>query len=221
MRSTSAREWGGVGRQQEDTQSLPPPRQGEGDGRGAGRLPHAALAAEEEEAEAGRGHLVQPRQAEARRPPHPRPSSPRPSSPAPSHSPTPGEEGDLRGGSNRVPLSRCGGWRGAGGGFRGEGHRGGGTPKPGWPSASRRQTPPRLRRPLRQEPDLPPRERLPDLPEGLRLRPAALAAERAIVPGRQHAVDDQVPHRDAGGFEGGEGVPGFRRGRGPRGAAPR
>jgi imidazoleglycerol-phosphate dehydratase len=31
--------------------------------------------------------------------------------------PTPGEEGDLRGGFNRVPLSRCGGWEGAGEGL--------------------------------------------------------------------------------------------------------
>ena len=46
--------------------------------------------------------------------PHPRPSSPRPSSPAPSPPPSPGEEGDPQDRSNRVPLSRGGGWEGAG-----------------------------------------------------------------------------------------------------------
>ncbi|MBW8876636.1 MAG: PD-(D/E)XK nuclease family protein [Acidobacteria bacterium] len=46
--------------------------------------------------------------------PHPRPSSPRPSSPASSQPPSPGEEGDQQEGSNRVPLSRGGGWEGAG-----------------------------------------------------------------------------------------------------------
>src|SRR5947199_8458732 len=61
---------------------------------------------------------------QANRPrPHPRPSSPRPSSPAPSQPPSPGEEGDQQGSSNRVPLSRGGGWRGGGRGVRGEGPR--------------------------------------------------------------------------------------------------
>ncbi|HEX3552322.1 MAG TPA: PD-(D/E)XK nuclease family protein [Thermoanaerobaculia bacterium] len=46
--------------------------------------------------------------------PHPGPSSPRPSSPAPSQPPSPGEEGDQQERSNRVPLSRGGGWEGAG-----------------------------------------------------------------------------------------------------------
>ncbi|MBW8873812.1 MAG: glycosyltransferase family 39 protein [Acidobacteria bacterium] len=46
--------------------------------------------------------------------PHPRPSSPRPSSPAPSPPPSPGEKGERQDHSNRVPLSRGGGWEGAG-----------------------------------------------------------------------------------------------------------
>jgi hypothetical protein len=46
--------------------------------------------------------------------PLPGPSSPRPSSPAPTQPPSPGEEGEQPGGSNRVPLSRGGEWEGAG-----------------------------------------------------------------------------------------------------------